>query len=91
MYILFAISSLCFIVLALAVVAIARYVRSSRASEHPRHDFAHHLYAAAADQDSRTPRTLTQQSVNDIAAKRSHQTLHPQATASNRSTTSKPF
>jgi hypothetical protein len=91
MYILFAISSLCFIVLALAAVAIARHVRSSRASEHPQHDFAHHLYAAAADQDSRTPRTLTQQRVKDVAAKKSPKTLHPQATAGNQSTSSKRF
>jgi hypothetical protein len=90
MYILFAISSLCFIVLALAAVAIARHVRSSRASEHPQHDFAHHLHAAAADQDSRTPSTLTQ-SVKDVAAKKSHKTLHPQATAGNQSTSSKRF
>jgi hypothetical protein len=91
MYILFAISSLCFIVLALAVVAIARRVRSSRAAEQPQHDFAHHLYAAAADQDSRTPRNLTQQSVKNVTAKKSYQTQRLQAAPRNQSTSSKRF
>jgi hypothetical protein len=55
MYILFAISILCLFALMLAAVAIARHVRTGRVSAGPQPDFAHHLFAAAADQDSRTP------------------------------------
>src|SRR5258707_1460325 len=90
MYILFAISALCFLALVLAAVAIASHVRSNRASTHPQHDFAHHLFAAAADQDSRRPRTLTQQSAKDILAKKGYQTPPLQANARNQSTSSNP-
>ena len=53
MYILFAISILC--LFALAAVAITWHVRTGWISAGPQRDFAHHLFAAAADQKSRTP------------------------------------
>ena len=75
MYILFAISVLCFFVLALAAITIARHVRSSRTSTHRQRDSAQHLhlFAAAADQDSRRPRPITQQSVKEVLAKMRYQ------------------
>lgn len=72
---LFAISALCFFALLLAAIAITRLVRSSsrlnRRSTHPRHDFSQHLFAAANDQNSRTPSNLTHQTVKDVMAKKS--------------------
>jgi len=72
---LLAISALCFFALLLAVIAIARQVRSShrlnRISTHPRHDFSQHLFAAANDQNSRTPGNLRHQTVKDVMAKKS--------------------
>jgi hypothetical protein len=63
MYFLFAISLLCFFVIALTAITIARHVRSSRTSIHRQRDFAQHLFAASADQAPRRPRPITQQSV----------------------------
>jgi hypothetical protein len=71
MYILFAISILCFFALVLAAVAIARHVRTRGATSGPQPDFAQHLFAAVEDQDSRTPRTLPQQNVKNVFAKTS--------------------
>lgn len=91
MHILFAISALCLFALMLAASAVAWHVRSSQASTHPPLDFAQHLFAAAKDHDSRIPRTLTQQAVKDVMAKKSHQKLHLQASDRRRSISSKPF
>jgi hypothetical protein len=71
MYILLAISILCFFALVLAAIAIARHVRTRRISAGQQTDFAHHLFAAAKDQDARTPRTLTQQNIRDVVARAS--------------------
>ncbi|MGH9596608.1 MAG: hypothetical protein ACRD3K_07410, partial [Edaphobacter sp.] len=62
MYILFAISLLCLFVATITAIAVARRKRSGTVSDHPQHDFAEHLFAAAKDQrvnrDSLTPRIL---------------------------------
>jgi ABC-type dipeptide/oligopeptide/nickel transport system ATPase component len=71
MYILLAIATLCFFVLVLVAVAVVRHVRSRRIFAKPQPDFAHHLFAAAKDQNSRTPRTLPHQNVKDVVAKTS--------------------
>jgi hypothetical protein len=71
MYILLAISILCFFALLSAAVAIARHVRTRRVPDVPQPDFAQHLFAAAEDQDSLTPRTLPQQRVKDVMGKTS--------------------
>jgi hypothetical protein len=93
MYILFAISILCFFALVLAAIAIARHVRSRKTSTNPQNDFARHLFAAAEDQNSRTPRTLPGQNVKDVIAKQSwNHALEPiQANAANQSISSKRF
>jgi hypothetical protein len=65
MYILFAISMLCLFALVLAAVAIARHVRAGRGSASPQPDFSQHLFAAAADQDSRP---IPQQNAKDVVA-----------------------
>ena len=71
MYILLAISILCFFALLRAAVAIARHVRARRVRNEPQPDFAQHLFAAAKDQDSFTPRTLPQQNIKDVMRKTS--------------------
>ena len=91
MYTLFVISALCFCALVLTVVAINKHVRSSRASMNPPHDFAHHLFTAAADQESYGPRTLMQQSVKDIMAKKNYKTPPLQANTRQQSASSKLF
>jgi hypothetical protein len=69
MYILLAIAILSFSALLFAVLAIARRVRTRRVPAESQPDFAQHLFAAAKDQDSVTPRTLPQQNVKDVIAK----------------------
>jgi hypothetical protein len=66
MHILFAISILCFFALVLMATAIVRHRLTRPTSTQPQQDFAQHLFEAAEDQDSRTPRTLPQQTVRDI-------------------------
>jgi hypothetical protein len=65
MYIPFAISMLCLFALMLAAVALARHVAAGRVSAGPQPDFAQHLFAAAADQDSRP---IPQQDPKHVAA-----------------------
>ena len=78
MYILLAISIFCFFALLLATLAITRHLHSRRILASPQPDFAHHLFAAAEDQDSLTPRTVPQQSVKDVMRKTSwNPTLEP--------------
>lgn len=93
MYILFAISILCFFALVLAAVAIARHVRRGRASSAPQNDFAQHLFAAVEDQDSRIPRTLPEQNVKDVIANKSwNRALEPiQANAADQTISLKRF
>jgi hypothetical protein len=67
MYILLAISILCFFALVLAAVAIAGHVRSRQIPTGPQPDFSQHLFAAVKNQNSRTPRTLPQRDVRAIA------------------------
>jgi hypothetical protein len=71
MHILFAISVLCFFALMIALVAIVRHLRGRRRLISPEHDFAHHLFAAAEDQNSRAHQTLPQQTLGDILQKKS--------------------
>jgi hypothetical protein len=91
MHILSAISALSFFALVLTAIAIARHVRSRRASTQPQRGFAHHLFAAAEDLASRSPRSLSQQSVKGVMTKNSSQAPRLQANAGNQSTTSKHF
>jgi hypothetical protein len=93
MYILVAISILCFFILVLAAVVSTRHVRNRRVSAGPQTDFAQHLFAAAEDQDSRTPRTLQQQTVKDVLGKTSwNSPLEPTlADTRNQSISSKRF
>jgi hypothetical protein len=71
MYIL-AIAILCIFALLLAAIARARHARSRHpVAAQSRPDFAHHLFAAAKAQDSRTPHRLPQQNVKDVIARTS--------------------
>jgi len=82
MYILFAISAVCFFALLLAAVAIARHVRFSRGAAgvppHSQREFAEHLVAAASDQNSRVLRAAPQQTVKDVLAKKSWNQRRPE-------------
>jgi hypothetical protein len=77
MYILLAISILCFFAIALAAVAMARHVRSRWVPAAPQPDFAQHLFAAVKNQDSRTPRALPQQDGSSIAKTNLNRALEP--------------
>jgi hypothetical protein len=70
MHILFDISALCFFALALTVAAIARRVSTRRASPPRNHEFAQHLFTAAEEQSSRAPRTLSDQTISEVHAKK---------------------
>jgi hypothetical protein len=93
MYILVAIAIFCFFALLLAAIAIVPHVRSRRRSAGPESDFAHHLFAAVNDQNSRTPRTLPQQNIKDVVAETSwNRALEPTlADIRNQSISSKRF
>jgi hypothetical protein len=91
MYILFAISVLCSLVLTLKALSIARYVRDSRTSTWRQRDFAQHLFAVAADQGSCRPLPVTQQSVKEDLARIRYQASPVQAYTGNQSISSKPF
>jgi len=71
MYILLAISTLCFFALLLATVAIARRVRARPVSARPESDFAQHLLAAAKTPGSTIPTAVPQQKVKDVIARTS--------------------
>src|ERR1700716_2568762 len=66
MYILLAISILCFFALLLATAAVTRHVRTRRLPGGSQPDFAQHLFAAAKDHDSLTPHVRQQQSVKEL-------------------------
>jgi hypothetical protein len=96
MHILFDISALCFFALVLTAAAIARHVSTPRASTPRQHDFAQHLFAAAEEQNSRAPRSLSYQTVNDIRAKKdwsqsSHRVTAGPNTHNSQSTSPKRF
>jgi len=93
MYILLAIAILCFFALLLAAIAIARHVRSRRRSAGSQADFAHYLFEAVNDQDSRMRRTLPQQNIRDVIAETSwNRPLEPTlADIRNQSISSKRF
>jgi hypothetical protein len=92
MYILLAISILCFFALVLAAVAMARHVRSRQAPTGPQPDFAQHVFAAIKNQDSRTPRTLPQQDATVIAKTNLYHAFEPTlADTRNQSISSKRF
>jgi hypothetical protein len=92
MYILLAISILCFFALVLAAVAIARHVRSRWVSAGRQTDFAEYLLAAVKDQAPRTSRTLPQQDVTVIAKTSWNRALQPSlADTRNQSISSKRF
>ncbi len=80
-----------FFVLALTAIIIVRHVRSSRTSTHRQRDFTRHLFAAAADQDSRRPGPSQQQSVKGVLSRMRYQAPRLQACTGNQSTSSKPF
>ena len=79
MQILFVISILCFFALLWAGFAIARHIRmdDKRAGvgASSERDFASHLYAAATE--TRLPRSVRQQSVQDVAAMKSWNAAPP--------------
>jgi hypothetical protein len=91
MYLLFAISILCFLALIIAVASVARHVRSNRKSAHGQTDFAHHLFSAANDLNSRQPRTLEPQALHDVIATKSWNHSPAQANAHTSSRSFKPF
>lgn len=73
MQILFAISMVSFLVLALAGVAIVRHVRASHrrskaTSLQPQQPFSQHLFSAAQARDLGLPQAVRHQSVKEIAA-----------------------
>lgn len=74
MQILFAISIVCFIALVWAGVAIARHIaaghKGDRTPMQSQGDFAHHLFAAAENRETRRPRTVHPQTVRDVAARK---------------------
>jgi hypothetical protein len=81
MYILLAISILCFFALLLATAAVTRHVRTRRVPRGSQPDFAQHLFAAAKDQDSLTPHVRQQQSVkNFVSTTSSNNALQPTLT-----------
>ena len=73
MQILFAISTICFIALVWAGVAIARHIaaghRGGRTAQ-SQSDFAHHLFAATENRETRQPRAVHPQTVRDVAARK---------------------
>ena len=81
MQILFAISILCFIALLWAGFAIARHIhlghKRPRVDGSSRRDFAHHLYTAASE--TRVPRAVRHQSVQDVTARKSWNAAAPAA------------
>jgi len=90
MYILLAIATLCFFAVLLAAIAFARHVRARRISAAPQTDFAHHLFAAANHQDSRTQPNLPQQNIKDVIAETSwNRALEPSANTRSQSISSK--
>jgi hypothetical protein len=91
MYILLAISILCFFALMLAAVAIARRVPARRVPARPESDFALYLLAAAKAQDSTIPPTRPQRNVKNVIARTSwNHALEPTlAIARNQSISSK--
>jgi hypothetical protein len=91
MYVLLAISVLCFFALVLAAVAIARHVRSRQVPTGQQPDFAQHVFAAIKNQDSRTPRTLQQQDARVIAKTNLHHAEPTFADTRNQSISSKRF
>jgi hypothetical protein len=74
MQILFVISILCFVALVWAVVAIARRIatghKSEPAGKQSHANFAHHLFAATENRETRHPRAVRPQTVHDIAARK---------------------
>jgi hypothetical protein len=74
MQILFAISIICFIALVWAGVAIARHIaaghKSGRTPVQSQGDFAQHLFAATKNRETRQPRAVHPQTVQDVAAKK---------------------
>jgi hypothetical protein len=92
MYLLLAISILCFFALVLAAVVMARRARSRRSPAGPQPDFAQHLFAAVKNQDARTPGTLPQQDAGSIAKTNLNHEFEPSlADSRNPSISSKRF
>jgi len=70
MYLLSAISVVCFFALICTAIAVTRRVNSSRRSADPQSDFAQHLVAACSNHNFREPRTHLQQTVGEVMAKK---------------------
>jgi hypothetical protein len=75
MQILFIISILCFLVLVWAGIAIARHIhlghKRGATSTSSQTSFAQHLITAVEDGATRSPRPVPQQTVKDVAARKS--------------------
>jgi uncharacterized MAPEG superfamily protein len=92
MYILFAISILCFFALVLVTVAMARHARSRRVPANPQPDFAQHLFAAVKNHDSRTSSSHPRQDQRVIAKTNLYHAFEPTlADTRNQSIPSKRF
>ncbi len=74
MQILFAISIVCFVALVWAGMAIARHIaaghKGGRTTKQSHGDFAHHLFVATENRETRRPRAVHPQTVQDIAARK---------------------
>ena len=74
MQILFAISIVCFVALVWAGVAIARHIaagrKGGRTPTQSQGDFAHHLFAATENRETRRPRAVHPQTMQDVAARK---------------------
>ena len=74
MQILLAISIICFIALVWAGVAVARHIaaghKGGRAVKELHGDFAHHLFSATENRETRHPREVRPQTMRDVAARK---------------------
>jgi hypothetical protein len=74
MQILFAISIICFVALVWAGIAIARHIAAGHkdglTTKQSHGDFAHHLFAATENRETRRPRAVHPQTVQDVAARK---------------------
>jgi hypothetical protein len=79
MQILFIISIVCFVALVWAGVAIARHIAAGpKGTMKPlQRDFAHHLFAATENRETRRPRAVPPQTMRDVAARKSWNSSSP--------------
>ena len=81
MQILFAISIICFVALVWAGIAIARHIAAGHkdglTTKQSHGDFAHHLFAATENRETRRPRAVHPQTVQDVAARKGWNSTPP--------------